>query len=213
MILFLKVYNIMDNKLDVIIVGFAKCGTTFLMNLLRKHDKVEMCKNELHYFDLHYSDKNYLNKKIDFSKKNKIFIEKSPSYCVIEPVAKRIYNYNKNVKIIFCIRNHEERILSHINMERGNRNEPRTLDNIINSELKELSTLLKTEIVDVFDHKNINLDVECMKGKMASTENIIIAMWDLIVDKVNDMSKETNCTLYSLKLYETPRNFVEYRGE
>ena len=80
-------------------------------------------------------------------------------------------------------------------------------------DLKELSTLLKTEIVDVFDHKNINLDVECMKGKMASTENIIIAMWDLIVDKVNDMSKETNCTLYSLKLYETPRNFVEYRGE
>ena len=80
-------------------------------------------------------------------------------------------------------------------------------------DLKELSTLLKTEIVDVFDHKNINLDVPCMKGKMASTENIVMAMWNLIVDKVNVMAKENNCSLHSLKLYETPRNFVEYRGE
>jgi len=80
-------------------------------------------------------------------------------------------------------------------------------------DLKELSGLIKSEIIDVFDHKNINLDVECMKGKMASTENIIIAMWDLVVDKVNSLSPETNCKLHSLKLYETPRNFVEYFGE
>ena len=80
-------------------------------------------------------------------------------------------------------------------------------------DLKELSSLLKTDIIDVFDHKNINLDVPCMKGKMASTENIVMAMWNLIVDKVNEMAKENNCTLHSLTLYETPRNFVEYRGE
>ena len=80
-------------------------------------------------------------------------------------------------------------------------------------DLKELSSLLKTDIIDVFDHKNINLDVPCMKGKMASTENIVMAMWNLIVDKVNEMAKENNCILHSLKLYETPRNFVEYRGE
>lgn len=47
-----------------------------LMNLLGKHDKVEMSKDELHYFDLHYSDKNYLNKKMDFSKKTKYLLKK-----------------------------------------------------------------------------------------------------------------------------------------
>ena len=70
-------------------------------------------------------------------------------------------------------------------------------------DLKELSDLIKSEIVDVFDHKNINLDVECMKGKMASTENIVMAMWDLVVDKINEMGKKHK--LYSAFI-KTVRN-------
>ena len=79
-------------------------------------------------------------------------------------------------------------------------------------DLKKLSDLLKREIIDVFDHKNINLDVPCMKGKMASTENIVIAMWELLYDKIENMGEGDVCMLHSLKLYETPRNFVEYFG-
>ena len=79
-------------------------------------------------------------------------------------------------------------------------------------DLKLLSNLVRRNIIEVFDHKNINLDVPCMEGKMASTENIVMAMWNLIVDDIQEMGKATNCTLHSLKLYETPRNFVEYFG-
>jgi 6-pyruvoyltetrahydropterin/6-carboxytetrahydropterin synthase len=58
------------------------------------------------------------------------------------------------------------------------------------------------------DHKNINLDVPWMAGKMASTENIIIAIWDRLVGPIS----ETGCTLHSLKLEETENNYAEYFG-
>ncbi|HNP20308.1 MAG TPA: 6-carboxytetrahydropterin synthase [Fulvivirga sp.] len=77
-------------------------------------------------------------------------------------------------------------------------------------DLKRLSKLIRTEITDKVDHKNLNLDVDFMQGKMASTENLIIEFWKILVDKVPLISK--SATLHSIKLYETPRNYVEYFG-
>lgn len=79
-------------------------------------------------------------------------------------------------------------------------------------DLKKLSTLIRTLVIDKFDHKNINLDVECMQGKMASTENIAIEMWKILYEPIKEISKG-NGILHKLVLYETPRNFVEYYGE
>jgi 6-pyruvoyltetrahydropterin/6-carboxytetrahydropterin synthase len=75
-------------------------------------------------------------------------------------------------------------------------------------DLKDLSDLIKSEVIDVFDHKNINLDVPVMKGVMASTENIVIAIWEILEKPINQMG----CTLHKLTLYETENNFVEYFG-
>jgi len=75
-------------------------------------------------------------------------------------------------------------------------------------DLKDLSDLIKKLVVDVFDHKNINLDVPVMKGVMASTENIVIAIWEILETPINQMG----CTLHKLTLYETENNFVEYFG-
>jgi 6-pyruvoyltetrahydropterin/6-carboxytetrahydropterin synthase len=75
-------------------------------------------------------------------------------------------------------------------------------------DLKDLSDLIKSEVIDVFDHKNINLDVPVMNGVMASTENIVIAIWEILEKPINQMG----CTLHKLTLYETENNFVEYFG-
>ncbi|MER2995942.1 6-pyruvoyl trahydropterin synthase family protein [Pontibacter populi] len=77
-------------------------------------------------------------------------------------------------------------------------------------DLKKLSTLIRTHIIEKVDHKNLNLDVAFMEGKLASTENLIIEFWNILAPQIEKIS---NAKLHSLKLYETPRNYVEYFGE
>jgi 6-pyruvoyltetrahydropterin/6-carboxytetrahydropterin synthase len=78
-------------------------------------------------------------------------------------------------------------------------------------DLKKLSTLIREEVCEKLDHKNINLDVPFMAGKMASTENIAMEIWKILEEKLPSITSVGK--LHSVKLYETPRNFVEYLGE
>ncbi len=75
-------------------------------------------------------------------------------------------------------------------------------------DLKFLSALIRERIVDKIDHKNINLDVDFMQGKMASTEILAIAIWE----ELESYIKAQNCHLHSVRLHETENNFVEYFG-
>ena len=76
-------------------------------------------------------------------------------------------------------------------------------------DLKALSDLIKRHITDQVDHKNLNLDVPFMAGQMASTENLAVAFWQILE---RELSAITPAKLHCVKLYETPRNFVEYYG-
>lgn len=78
-------------------------------------------------------------------------------------------------------------------------------------DLKRLSSLIRTEVVDKLDHRNINLDVDFMQGKLASCENLIVEIWKILDGKLPSITKYGK--LHSLRLYETPRNYVEYFGE
>lgn len=75
--------------------------------------------------------------------------------------------------------------------------------------LKDLSLLIRTHITDKLDHKNLNLDVDFMKGLMPSTENVAIAIWKQLQPRIEALG----CKLHSIKLYETENNYVEYFGE
>lgn len=75
--------------------------------------------------------------------------------------------------------------------------------------LKELSKLLQDEIVEEIDHRNLSVDVPLMKGRMSSTENLAIAIWERLEPKVRAMGPE----LYKVQLYETNKNQVSYFGE
>ena len=78
--------------------------------------------------------------------------------------------------------------------------------------LKELSLIINKEIIDKVDHKNLNLDVDFMKGKLASTELLVVEFWKILEPLVAELNPG-KAFLHSLKLYETERNFVEYFGE
>jgi len=77
-------------------------------------------------------------------------------------------------------------------------------------DLKKLSILIKELVLEPLDHKNLNIDVPFMAGKMASTEVLAQEIWYLLVDNIPKITSFGQ--LHSIKLYETPRNFVEYFG-
>jgi 6-pyruvoyltetrahydropterin/6-carboxytetrahydropterin synthase len=71
-------------------------------------------------------------------------------------------------------------------------------------DMKLLSDLVKEKILEKMDHKNLNLDVAEFKGLNPTAENIAIVIYDLLRPHI-EKKKELQ-----IRLYETPRNFVEY---
>lgn len=76
-------------------------------------------------------------------------------------------------------------------------------------DLKELKSIITLYVTSELDHKNINLDVSFMKGKMASTEVLAVT----IFDRLKIYVEEQGAQLHAIKLCETENNFVEYFGE
>ena len=74
--------------------------------------------------------------------------------------------------------------------------------------LKKLSEIINTQVIESLDHKNLNLDVSYLTGIMASTENLAIAIWDQLANEIEKNGGE----LAKIKLIETENNFVEYFG-
>ena len=73
-------------------------------------------------------------------------------------------------------------------------------------DLKELKKLTTLEIIDKVDHKNLNVDVDYLKGLIPTAENLAIKFWEVLEPKI------TKGRLYEIKLYESERNYVVYRG-
>ncbi|MDA9803931.1 6-carboxytetrahydropterin synthase [Flavobacteriaceae bacterium] len=74
-------------------------------------------------------------------------------------------------------------------------------------DIKKLKTIMKEEVEDYLDHKNLNLDVPEFKVINPTMENIAIFIWNKLRDKLEDDFK------ISVTLYETPRNYAVYNGE
>ena len=72
-----------------------------------------------------------------------------------------------------------------------------------------LSEIINRQVVEKIDHKNINLDVAFMRGKIVSTENLAIAIWEVLEPHI----KKLGITLHCIKLEETENNAIEYYGK
>jgi len=75
--------------------------------------------------------------------------------------------------------------------------------------LKDLSEIINQFVIEKLDHRNINVEVDFMKGKLASTENLAIGIWNELKTPIDQLG----AALYKVQLYETENNFVEYLGE
>jgi 6-pyruvoyltetrahydropterin/6-carboxytetrahydropterin synthase len=73
-------------------------------------------------------------------------------------------------------------------------------------DLGELKRIVHEAIIAKCDHRNLNIEVDFLKGILPSTENLVIAFWNEIQPRL------TAGTLHSVRLYETERNFAEYLG-
>src|SRR5579859_7514740 len=73
-------------------------------------------------------------------------------------------------------------------------------------DLVELKRVLEHAVVGPCDHRHLNRDVPFLKGVIPTTENLVVAFWHRIAPRIKAGE------LYSVRLFETPRNFAEYRG-
>jgi 6-pyruvoyltetrahydropterin/6-carboxytetrahydropterin synthase len=73
--------------------------------------------------------------------------------------------------------------------------------------IAELKEIIKHNVLEKVDHKNLNTETDFMKGIIPSTENLTVAIWKVLADKI------PSGKLYAVKLSETENNFFEYRGE
>ncbi len=89
-----------------------------------------------------------------------------------------------------------------------------TIKGEVNSEtgflfdVKKLSKLIQEHVIEKLDHKNLNMDVPFLQGKMCSTETLAMEIWKQLQPHLPAEVK-----LHCIKLYETPRIYVEYFGE
>lgn len=74
-------------------------------------------------------------------------------------------------------------------------------------DLKKLKEVIRVRVIEKVDHKNLNTDVEFLHGIIPTAENIAIAIWGELKDAI------PSGTLHEIRLQETERNIVTYRGE
>ena len=74
-------------------------------------------------------------------------------------------------------------------------------------DLGALRDVVEREVIDKTDHRNLNLDVDYMRGINPTTENVVVAIWRVLAPAVHP------ARLLRLRLWETENNFAEYEGE
>lgn len=74
--------------------------------------------------------------------------------------------------------------------------------------LKDLSRIINDKVIQKLDHKNINIEVDFMHGKLASSENIAISIWNELDKPLEDFGAQ----IHKVKLFESENNIVEYLG-
>jgi 6-pyruvoyltetrahydropterin/6-carboxytetrahydropterin synthase len=72
-----------------------------------------------------------------------------------------------------------------------------------------LKQIIKDKVIDKVDHRNLNLDVDFMKGKIATTENLAVAIWNQLQGPV----EKEGALLHCIRIEETENNSIEYYGE
>ncbi|MDQ1265803.1 MAG: 6-pyruvoyltetrahydropterin/6-carboxytetrahydropterin synthase [Bacteroidota bacterium] len=74
-------------------------------------------------------------------------------------------------------------------------------------DLKKLKKIIHDEVISKVDHKHLNFDVSFLEGIIPTVENLALAIWNILVSKIEEGK------LYRIRLYESETSYVEYFGE
>jgi 6-pyruvoyltetrahydropterin/6-carboxytetrahydropterin synthase len=72
--------------------------------------------------------------------------------------------------------------------------------------LVDVKLCIKEEVMDRLDHRNLDLDVPWFAGRVSTTENVAVFIWEQLAARLGDL-------LYEVRLHETENNMVIYRGQ
>lgn len=74
--------------------------------------------------------------------------------------------------------------------------------------LKKLSQIIKERVIDKLDHRNLNVDVDFMRGKATSTENLSVEIWNALKEPIENIGAQ----LHQIRIQETENNYVDFFG-
>lgn len=74
--------------------------------------------------------------------------------------------------------------------------------------MNELKKIIREHVIDKIDHKNLNTEVDFMRNKIATTENLAVSVWNVL----RPFIEETGAFLHCVRIEETENNSVEYYG-
>ena len=131
------------------------------------------------------------------------YLTKQYKFCA----AHRYWNPNWSEKKNYEIFGEDVRIHGHNYILDVTINGPINEDSGFICNLFELNEMVQSQILDVMDHSQIQLDIPWFKSKQPSTENMVVFIWEQIESKIPNPAN-----LYSIKLRETPTIFTEYFG-
>src|SRR5437868_12375756 len=138
-------------RLDFIVAGAQKSGTTALHYFLKKHPQIALPdRQEMHFFD----DEEIFSRPVDYDLLHRHFRpvarsalagEVTPSYLYWKPAMERIWNYNPQIKLIILLRNPVDRAFAHWNMQRFKNREPLDFLDAIKEEPSRIAQPLTIE--------------------------------------------------------------------
>ena len=131
------------------------------------------------------------------------FITKQFKFCAAHKYWNDSWNYDQNYKVFGDdIRVHGHNYILDITITG-----PVSVDSGFIFDIQELKEIVSINVIDVIDHSQIQEDIEWFANKQPSTENLVLFIWQQIVEHIKTPAK-----LYKIKLRETPSIFTEYYG-
>jgi len=201
------------NKLNFIVVGAQKSGTTALDYYLRQHEEVCMANSkELHYFDdesefYNKPDYNKYHKNFRCEEHSKVIGEVTPIYMYWTNSIRRIWEYNKKIKLIVILRNPIDRAYSHWNMEVDRGNEELSFSEAIREEVQRTKKALpyKDRVYSYVD-----------RGFYTEQLRNIYRYFDkeqVLVLKNEELKNELNKSLFKISNFLNISNFTSIKNK
>ncbi|NIK92517.1 sulfotransferase domain-containing protein [Mangrovimonas sp. CR14] len=202
-------------KLDFIIIGAQKAGTSALDAYLRMHDRITMSTiKETHFFD----DDRYFNGKPKYQileefypkrQKNTLYGEATPIYLYWEPCIERMYRYNKKLKLVALLRNPINRAFSHWNMEFSRGFEDRSFEESIKNEACEIKHFKKKQhpVKSYLQRGLYSEQIERVYGFFPKHQVLFLKYEDFHLSNKNSLKKVLE--FLDLEMFETISDNME----